>query len=173
MLNKETTACFTGYRAEKFSFSLESGQAYENLCYQVYEEITYAVDRGYRTFIYGGSSGFDILAAEQVLKYKCRAEDKIALICAVPFPQQAARWSMQWKRRYKHLLKQVDQTIMLAKAYHKGCYRKRNYFMVDHSSLVIAYHDGKSGGSKETCVYAAHKNIPIINIAKKKEDILF
>ena len=48
--------------------------------------------------------------------------------------------------------------------YFNGCMQKRNQYMVDTSSVLIAVYDGVSGGTKNTVEYAKKKDKKIIVI---------
>ena len=65
-LIRERTVCFTGHRSEK----LPKGDALERLRQRLSEEIEKAIQDGYDTFLFGGAYGFDLMAAEEVLKKK-------------------------------------------------------------------------------------------------------
>ena len=71
-----------------------------------------AIADGYVTFITGMAKGTDIWAVEIVLEKKKR-NDALRLICAIPHP-------------------------IISEHYYRACYQKRNEWMVDRSSLVIA-----------------------------------
>ena len=109
--------------------------------------------------------GFDIVAAEAVLLLReTYKKAKISLVCAVPFLEQSAAFGREWKRRYNNVLGKSDEVILLSDRYYKGCYRKRNEFMVDNSDFVITWFDGKQGGTHYTLCYAEKKRKRIINL---------
>ncbi len=60
-----------------------------------------ALARGYTRFISGMSTGFDLWAAESVLR--ARESLPVQLLCAVPFDGQADRYPADWKRRFNRL----------------------------------------------------------------------
>lgn len=60
MICNQQTACFSGYRPEKFSFILLDGQeAYLELEARIKAEVAKAVNEGYDTFLCGMAKGFD------------------------------------------------------------------------------------------------------------------
>ena len=65
-INREKTVCFTGHRSEK----LPKGDALERLRQRLADEIDKAIADGYDTFLFGGAYGFDLMAAEEVIKKK-------------------------------------------------------------------------------------------------------
>ena len=42
--------------------------------------------------------------------------------------------------------------------------QRRNRYMVDHSSLLIAVYDGQSGGTRSTLEYAILRRVPFVDI---------
>jgi len=66
---KEKTACFSGYRPEKFSFILLNGQEqYLRLEARIKTELTKAVQEGYDTFLCGMAKGRFTPGLDRVFK---------------------------------------------------------------------------------------------------------
>ena len=160
------SCCFTGYRPSKMPFALNSGTAeYTNFENKLIDAVFSLPDEGCYTFYSGMAMGFDIIAAETVLLLKKAVKNtEIKLICAVPFPEQAEKFSPEWRERYNSILAQADEVITLSQSYHRGCFQKRNEFMVDNSDIVITWFDGQSGGTKNTLIYAKKKDKRIVNL---------
>ncbi len=146
---KKHTVCFTGHRTlltDKIS-----------VFNHVLNEVQFTYRKGYRIFIAGGAVGFDMVAAEAVLKFK-ETHDDVILLIAVPFPEQNLRYSDIDKYRYNTILNRADFFIVLSATYHDSCYLHRNDFMLYNSSYLIAYWDGKPyGGTSYTCRRALAK----------------
>lgn len=167
ILTKEfKSCCFTGYRPEKFPFELNRrSKEFKQLENKLIDAVFSLPDEGCYTFYTGMAMGFDIVAAEAVLLLReTYKKAKINLICVVPFLEQSAAFSREWKRRYNNILGESDEVILLSDRYHKSCYRKRNEFMVDNSDFVITWFDGKYGGTRNTLCYAEKKGKKIINL---------
>ena len=62
------------------------------------------------------------------------------------------------------MIKCADQVIVLQDKYDFACMHKRNKFMVDNASLLIAYKRKNTGGTVFTINYANEKNVPVIRI---------
>ena len=107
--------------------------------------------------------GFDIIAAETVLSLK-RAKPDAKLVCAIPFKAQAEAFTEDWAKRYFDILKIADEVIYICESYNRGCYFKRNRYMVDNSDVVITWFDGHKGGTANTIDYAMRKGRKIINL---------
>lgn len=48
--------------------------------------------------------------------------------------------------------------------YDRGCFQRRNEWMVDHAGRVIAVFNGEKGGTKNTIDYAERQHVPVIYI---------
>lgn len=160
--DRAATCCFSGYRVEKMPFPANDSRM---------EALTAALDRaiqdaaalGYTGFFTGMSTGFDLWAAEAVLR--ARNTLPVQLFCAIPFDRQADRYPPEWKRRFNHCLLAADRVFALSRDYYTGCYAARNRFMVDASSLLICYFDGKPGGTAQTVRMAEQSGLRIVNLA--------
>ncbi len=151
------SACFTGHRKiRKKDKSLETnlGRIVEDL-----------ILSGYTTFYTGGSRGFDALASETVLKLKDEYP-YISLIIVLPFEntyEYEKDWTWEDIKRHFLILEQADDVILLQKNYSRGCYYKRDRYIVDESSSCICYKYKKSGGTAYTVEYAREQGLNILN----------
>lgn len=163
------SCCFTGYRPHKFPFPFDGGDAqYLEMENRLTDAIFSLPQEGVIRFYTGAAMGFDLLAAETVLL--CRqalGKGAVELICVIPFPEQAAAFPEEWKERYGRVLTAADRVITLSDAYARGCYQRRNEYMVDHSDLVVTWYDGQSGGTRNTLFYARRQNRRILNLCEK------
>jgi len=150
---------FTGHRPEKLQSSETAVQK------ALAEAISNAYADGFRTFISGMARGVDIWAAELVLEYKSLHPD-IHLICALPHPDFETRWKAEWQKRYNAILTQADLVKIVCDSYTPGAYQRRNEWMVDHSSRVIAVYNGEPGGTRNTICYAKKLGIMVVNVAR-------
>ena len=69
-----------------------------------------------------------------------------------------------WRNRqvYQKMLDLADLKILISKEYTPTCMQKRNMFMVDNSSVLVAYLRYEKGGTKNTVEYAKRQNKHII-----------
>lgn len=160
--DRAATCCFSGYRVEKMPF-LANDSRIEALTAALDRAIQDAAALGYTGFFTGMSTGFDLWAAEAVLR--ARNTLPVQLFCAIPFDRQADRYPPEWKRRFNHCLLAADRVFALSRDYYTGCYAARNRFMVDASSLLICYFDGKPGGTAQTVRMAEQSGLRIVNLA--------
>ncbi|MCI8623377.1 MAG: DUF1273 domain-containing protein [Provencibacterium sp.] len=163
-LDRLYTACFSGYRAQKFPFPLIEGEpGCDALIARLDTEVRSAFDEGYDHFYCGAAQGFDLLAAESVLRLR-ETEPDVRLFCAIPFPGQADGWEESWKERYDRVLERCDAVETVSESYSRGCYQLRNRYMVDRSGRLICYFDGQPGGTAGTVRYAMKKTLEIVNL---------
>ena len=145
---RSKTCCFSGYRIEKMPFSANDTAAADALCATLDRAVERAALQGYTRFLSGMSTGFDLWAAQAVLR--ARAHFPVELLCAVPFDRQADQYPAIWKRSFNQCLLAADRVYALSRQYYPGCYAARNRFMVDASSLLICYFSGQPGGTAQT-----------------------
>ena len=152
---RRISCCFTGHRPVKLT-------APEKTIRQWLEkQIDRAIGDGYRIFITGCAMGVDIWAGQIVLRRKAQNPD-IRLIAANPWPEMADSWKPIWKDQYRELLEKADEVKTISNNYYKFVYQKRNRWMVDHSSRLIAYYNGTPGGTLETILYAEKSGLEVI-----------
>lgn len=156
-ISRECCCCFTGHREDKL---YRNEKEIKNALKM---EILAAIDAGLTTFITGMAYGVDIWAGEIVLQLK-RKHEELKLIAAVPFEGFESRWDEKWKRRYHKLIKRADQVHYICDGYVSFAYQRRNEWMVDRSSRVIAVYNGEQGGTRNTINYAKRKDVPVVFI---------
>lgn len=149
--------CFTGHRPEKL-FLVD-----KEIIRELEREIELAIESGFTTFITGMARGVDIWAAEIVLKLR-KKNKELHLICASPYEGFETRWSRDWQKRYKKVMKKADLVKYISDKYTPSCFRIRNEWMVNHSNRVISVYNGKAGGTRNTINYAKAKNVPVFII---------
>ncbi len=159
---RESTCCFTGHRPDKLAFGYdESRPECIALKQSLVECVQRLIKQGYTTFISGMAQGSDIYFAEAVLSCK-RTYSHISLVAAVPYRGQDHRWSPVYKRRYRNILSQADEAVVLGEKYTRGCMMRRNRYMVDRSSVLVAVYGGGNGGTKNTIAYAVSQELTIL-----------
>lgn len=155
--------CFSGYRPEKFHLSPAE---WDTFAYELESAVRDAAKDGYRLFVTGMSRGFDLWAAETVLRL--RKELPVQLLCAVPFDGQAAGWTEDWKALHTKVLLQADLVQSLSHKYTPDCYFVRNRFMVEGCSRLICWYDGRPGGTKFTVHCAKRCGLELVNLADRQ-----
>jgi len=162
-INPAQTVCFTGHRPGR----LPSGAGEQiRMTARLADEIEAAVGRGKVSFISGCMSGFDTLAAEQVLRLKGQYPH-IQCVLIAPFSAgffRGQNWSAEWESRLRAVIRQADVAVSLSERAYKGVYFERDRVMVGLSSEVIAYYDGGAGGTRYTLEFARRQGMAVVNI---------
>lgn len=146
---------FTGHRPSRLPWGYrEEDPRCVALKQRMTQAICLAYDHGKRHFISGMAQGTDLYFAEIVLDLRKQYEG-ILLECARPCETQAGGWSQKEKLRYEEILSQCNFETMVQHQYSPGCMMRRNRYMVEHSSTIIAVYDGNPrGGTAKTIQYA-------------------
>lgn len=152
-IDKEKAIAFTGHRDLPKDFNIDL------LRYKIERYILNGKD----TFLIGMAVGFDTLCFKTVEKLK-KTYNNLKIIACVPCENQQQNFSYLQKIEYSHMLKKADQVIMVSKEYTPYCMQKRNMFMVDNCSVLIAYITKDKGGTANTVKYAKNKRILIDKI---------
>ena len=116
---------------------------------------------GYRNFICGMAIGCDMYFAEAVLALRENYPD-VHLEAAIPCGGQPDRWAKKDRLRYNALIDAADTVTVLQTHYSPDCMMKRNYYMVDKSSMLIACFDGRPGGTMSTVLYAQRQGLSVL-----------
>ena len=161
---REETCCFTGHRPEKLPWGgLETDDRCLLLKARLRDAVEAAYAEGKRHFICGMARGCDFYFAEAVISMRTRKPD-VTLEAAIPCIRQSASWSAAQRERWERLVEACDRTTVLQGEYTPDCMIRRNRYMVEHSSLVIAVYDGSNGGTRRTLEYAIREKIPFVDI---------
>lgn len=149
-MDHEKTCCVTGHR----DIPAEQMDRIQEL---LRGEILAAIKDSYTRFISGFAVGADLLFAEIVaeLKEAC----PITLEAAIPYPGRMKTPDETFQR----LIRCCDTVKIHSDVYSKGCYMRRNRYMVDQSQRVIAVYDGRlCGGTAATVRYAKEKDVRVV-----------
>ncbi|HJB69806.1 MAG TPA: DUF1273 domain-containing protein [Candidatus Flavonifractor avistercoris] len=161
-MNRETTCSFTGHRPEKLPWR---GDESDPRCLALKERLAAAVedayDKGMRHFLCGMARGADFYFCDAVLELRERRSG-VTLEAVIPCEEQAARWSERERERWFSLVERCDGETMLQHHYDKGCMLRRNRYLVDHSSMLIAVYDGMLGGTMYTLSYAMKRGLETV-----------
>ncbi|MFI3328213.1 MAG: SLOG family protein [Rikenellaceae bacterium] len=161
---------FTGHReydSEQYDAALE--QRILALCRD-------SVERGVQlTFLSGMAVGFDMAAAEMVCAIRERyGFDNVLLHAVVPYAMQAEFYSEDNLARYQILLDKADNVVVLEESYNQFVFFKRNDYLVENATQMIAYFDGvNKGGTAYTVRRARKEKLPTENIFQQSQLSLF
>lgn len=155
------TCCFTGHRPEKLPW----GEQEERLdCVALKQSLLAQLERlygvGFRHFICGMARGADFYFAEGVLALR-RAHAEVTLEAALPCLGQANKWSERDRMRWHRLVDQSDTVTLVQEHYDRFCMLRRDRYMVDGSSAILAVFNGTRGGTMYTLNYAMEHRLDI------------
>lgn len=164
MRGRPCSCAFTGHRPGKLPWGKDEADI---RCIALKAKLRAAVEsaihEGMEHFICGMAEGCDLYFAETVLALK-KNYPHITLEAAIPCPTQTDGWSRAQQARYRDILSRCDYETMVQQSYTRGCMQRRNRYMVDHASLLIAVNDGKSGGTRSTIEYAFRRGVSVLDI---------
>ena len=164
MDEREKTCCFTGHRPMKLPWGMNEK---DPRCLALKLELAARLEAlaalGYRSFLCGMALGCDMYFAEAVLALRDRWPD-VRLEAAIPFGDQPGRWNEEQRRRYNRLIDAADKLTVLQVHYTSDCMQRRNRYMVDRSSLLLACYDGRPGGTMQTILYAERRGVRVMII---------
>lgn len=166
---RQSACCFTGHRPGKLPWGYEeSNPRCADLKRRLCDAVEAAYAEGYCHFLCGMAQGCDLYACECVLELKAR-HPEVTVEAAIPCPTQADAWPEEERTRYRRLLERCDYETMVSAAYSPSCMQRRDRYMVDHASLLIAMFDGSSGGTRYTMEYAMRQGLDVVDLPIMEE----
>ena len=164
MRSRQISCCFTGHRPEKLPWRYrEADLRCLSLKRRIADAAEAAYEEGYRHFLCGMALGCDLYFCECVLALRAVHPD-ITVEAAVPCPTQADGWPPEQRARYRRLLDACDFETLVSNRYTPYCMQRRDRYMVDHASLLIAVFDGTPGGTRYTMEYAISRRIFVVDL---------
>ena len=161
-MRRSLCCSFTGHRPEKLPWG---DQEEDPRCLELKDKLATSVgtayEAGYRHFLCGMARGADFYFCDAVLELRERRSG-VTLEAVIPCEEQAARWSERERERWFSLVERCDGETMLQHHYDKGCMLRRNRYLVDHSSMLIAVYDGMLGGTMYTLSYAMKRGLETV-----------
>lgn len=92
----------------------------------------------------------------------------IPFTAAVPFLGQEKMWPAESQKRFQTLLEKAEKVeIVCSGGYSPAKMQKRNEWMVDNCTHVLALWNGTTGGTANCVKYAQKQEKPIINLWKE------
>jgi len=131
------------------------------------QEIEDTIRRGKTVYLHGAMAGWDILCAEQVIALK-EQYPHIRLFTIAPYAvhffTRERCWTPEWVERAKKVCRLSDYGMSFAENFRSGIYYERNRVLVNHSSELICYWDGGSGGTAYTVALAQKSGLVVRNL---------
>lgn len=164
MRARRISCCFTGHRPGKLPWGYrEEDPRCVSLKRRIADAVESAYEEGFRHFLCGMAQGCDLYFCEAVLRLR-EVHPEVTLEAAIPCPTQADGWPRDQRERYARLVAACDYETVVSARYTPGCMHRRDRYMVDHASLLIAAFDGTPGGTRYTVEYAMGRGVPVTDL---------
>lgn len=164
MRARRISCCFTGHRPGKLPWGYrEEDPRCVSLKRRIADAVESAYQEGFRHFLCGMAQGCDLYFCEAVLRLR-EVHPEVTLEAAIPCPTQADAWPRDQRERYARLVAACDYETVVSARYTPGCMHRRDRYMVDHASLLIAAFDGTPGGTRYTVEYAMGRGVPVADL---------
>ena len=150
---KNRSVAFSGHR----TYRGEADEELRGVVARLYDE-------GYRRFLCGMAWGFDLAAGEAVAELK-RAHSDVELIAALPYRNFSKLFHAEDAEQYRRVADAADDIVVVSKSEGKVAYRMRNDYLVENSSVLVAWFDGQPrGGTAYTVRRARRKGVRTENL---------
>ena len=164
MRARPVSCCFSGHRPAKLPWgSDEDDLRCVALKRRLWDAMEAAYAEGYRHFICGMAQGCDFYFCELALQLRQKYGD-VSVEAAIPCATQSASWGGADQQRWRQLVDACDYETLVSDTYSSTCMQRRDRYMVDHASLLIAAFDGSVGGTRYTVEYALRRGISIVDL---------
>lgn len=163
---------FTGHRPASFPWKYdETAPACVLLKETLAAQIKALADQGVTNFLSGMALGTDLWAAQMVLDLK-RENPALRLHCILPCEGQELLWPVPAQMQYRMILEQAGEIIYVSREAVKDCMLKRNRYLVDHASVLVAVYGGRRrSGTGMTVRYAQKQGREIVLIDPLSQNI--
>ena len=168
----ETTCAFTGHRPKSFPWKYDETASDCVLLKEVLmAQIEALADRGVTDFLSGMAQGTDLWCSEIVLDLK-KKNPALKLHCVLPCKGQESKWTASAQEHYRSILAQANEVIYVGQEYSQDCMLKRNRYLVDHSSVLLAVYNGsRRSGTGATVRHALEQGQEVIIIDPTSRNI--
>ena len=161
---KKQSVSFADYSDVNGFKNLENLDSKHDIFKDLFNLISTLSKQGYTTFLSGLDEGFDMLAAEAVLKLKGTRE-AIELVAVVPFQGQELSYSMANRVRYQSLFQSADRAIFTSEFYSEDAYFVKDDFLLNSSACVVCHFDDlKSDSAKLAYSRASERGVSILHL---------
>ena len=89
----------------------------------------------------------------------------------LPFDGQADKWSQEQRKRWLEVIEASDRVVHVSHEYDKGVFFRRNHYLVENATLLLAAYDGRPGGTAGTVAYAKRHGVKVLRIPPIKASI--
>ena len=161
----EAACAFTGHRPKSFPWGYDENAPSCVLLKEVLaSQISALAEQGVTDFLSGMAQGVDLWYAQIVLDLR-KTNPALKLHAILPCEGQERKWTASAQEHYRSILAQANEVIYVGQEYSRNCMLKRNRYLVDHSSILLAVYNGTyQSGTGMTVRYAQRLKREIIII---------
>lgn len=131
------------------------------------------LDRAVRTlfrhgctdFYCGGADGFDLLAAQAVLRIR-QEQPTLRLHLILPYAGHLQKQRISLKAQYRPIVEQADETVSVCGSYRKNCYLLRDQAMAEIADYCICYLLRQDSGTGYTVRACLKRDVTVVNLAE-------
>lgn len=159
---RNITVAFTGHRTYCGEANSDLRQTILKLC-----------EEGFTRFLCGMAWGFDLAAGEAVAEAKKHCSE-IELVAVVPYDGFGELFRSDDAEQYGQVMAAADEVVVVSEQGGDAAFRRRNDYLVDNASIVVAWFDGEPrGGTAYTVRRARHSRLPVVNLMHNPQLELF
>ena len=159
---RNITVAFTGHRTYCGEANSDLRQTILKLC-----------EEGFTRFLCGMAWGFDLAAGEAVAEAKKHCSE-IELVAVVPYDGFEGLFRGDDAEQYGRVMAAADEVVVVSEQGGDAAFRRRNDYLVDNASIVVAWFDGvPRGGTAYTVRRARHSRLPVVNLMHNPQLELF
>ena len=159
---RNITVAFTGHRTYCGEANLDLRQTILRLC-----------EEGFTRFLCGMAWGFDLAAGEAVAEAKKHCSE-IELVAVVPYDGFEGLFRGDDAEQYGQVMAAAEEVVVVSEQGGDAAFRRRNDYLVDNASIVVAWFDGvPRGGTAYTVRRARHSRLPVVNLMHNPQLELF
>ena len=161
----EAACAFTGHRPKSFPWGYDENAPSCVLLKEVLaSQISALAEQGVTDFLSGMAQGVGLWYAQIVLDLR-KTNPALKLHAILPCEGQERKWTASAQEHYRSILAQANEVIYVGQEYSRNCMLKRNRYLVDHSSILLAVYNGTyQSGTGMTVRYAQRLKREIIII---------
>ena len=161
----EVACAFTGHRPKSFPWGYDENAPSCVLLKEVLaSQISALAEQGVTDFLSGMAQGVGLWYAQIVLDLR-KTNPALKLHAILPCEGQERKWTASAQEHYRSILAQANEVIYVGQEYSRNCMLKRNRYLVDHSSILLAVYNGTyQSGTGMTVRYAQRLKREIIII---------
>lgn len=170
----EAACAFTGHRPKSFPWGYDENAPSCVLLKEVLaSQISALAEQGVTDFLSGMAQGVDLWCTQIVLDLR-KKNPALKFHAILPCEGQERKWTALAQEHYRSILAQANEVIYVGEEYSRNCMLKRNRYMVDRASILLAVYNGTyRSGTGMTVRYAQKLGREVIIIDPISRDMKY